>query len=244
MTREDIIRQIVERDLNDQPLASELVQRDAAILYSAACEYFGTWDTALQYAGISVRRVITHQELSPDRVLRRIRKMCVDGYDMSAQRNIRRDRRFYEAARHHFGSWRRALKAAGVDLKHVRLPKGPRKLDKDQIIRDLLERHKAGLSMKCTEVCLENRALATAAMNAFHSWGRALAAAGLGPPQPEGGKKWNKEKIIAAIKARHQIGKPCNYMAARKDESALVSAARRYFGNWRTALSAAGITQG
>ena len=149
----------------------------------------------------------------------------------------------YEAARHHFGSWRRALKAAGVDLKHVRLPKGPRKLDKDQIIRDLLERHEAGLSMKCTEVCLENRALATAAMNAFHSWGRALAAAGLGPAQPEGGKKWNKEKIISAIKARHQAGKPCNYMAARKDESALVSAARRYFGNWRNALVVAGMTQ-
>lgn len=78
-------------------------------------------------------------------------------------------------------------------------------------------------------------------MNAFHSWGRALAAAGLGPAQPEGGKKWSRVKIVAAIKARHDAGKPCNYMDARKDESALVSAARRYFGNWRTALKAAGL---
>ena len=242
MTREDVIRQLVERDVKCQSLTNEVIQREAAELYAAACEYFGTWDTALQYAGISVRRIITHEELSPDRIIRRIRKMCVDGYDMSAQRNIRRDRRFYEAARQHFGSWRRALKAAGVDLKHVRLPRKPRKLDKEKIIQELRERHEAGLSMTCTKVCLENRALATAAMNAFHSWGRALAAAGLGPAQPEGGKKWNRGNIIAAIKARNEAGKPCNYMAARKDESALVSAARRYFGNWRTALVAAGIT--
>ena len=54
------------------------------------------------------------------------------------------------------------------------------KLDRQEIIQTLRKRHEAGLTLKCTEVCLENRDLATAAINAFSSWGRALAAAGLG----------------------------------------------------------------
>lgn len=239
--REEIIRQIVERDLNDKPLTEEIVERDDPSLHASACEHFGTWETALQYAGISIRRATIESGLTPDRIIRRLRKMCVDGYDMSASRNIRRDRRLYEAARHHFGSWRKSLIAAGIDVQHVRKPRKPRKLDRQEIIQTLRDRHEAGLTLKCTEVCLENRDLATAAINAFNSWGRALAAAGLGPPLPDEGKIWNREKIIADIQERHRSGKPCNYQSARVDDQALVSAARRYFGNWRTALTAAGI---
>ena len=57
MTREDVIRRIVELDLQDQGLSAEFVQRNARQLHAAACEHFGTWDTALQYAGVGVRRV-------------------------------------------------------------------------------------------------------------------------------------------------------------------------------------------
>ena len=181
MSREDVIRRIVERDLHNHGLSAEVVLQQDQDLYAAACLHFGTWDTALQYAGISVRRVMADEEYKPDRVLQRIRTLCCDGYDMSAQHNIRRDRRLYEAARQHFGSWRKALVAAGVNLEHVCLPRKPRKLDKQKIIQQLRERHEAGQSLRRNQVCLENRALATAAINAFHSWRRALAAAGLVP---------------------------------------------------------------
>ena len=243
MSREDVIRHIVERDLHNQGLSAEVVLQEAQDLHAAACLHFGTWDTALHYAGISIRRVMSEEEFKADRVLKRIRTMCCDGYDMSAQHNIRRDRRFYEAARQHFGTWRNALRAAGVNLEHVRLPKKPRTLDKEKIIRQLRQRHEAGLSMKRNDVCLENRALATAAINAFHSWRRALAAAGLASSEhlTAGGKRWSKQRVIEAIHARIREGKQINYSATRRDDSALVSAARRYFGNWSKALLAAGV---
>ena len=243
MSREDVIRHIVERDLHNQGLSAEVVLKEAPDLHAAACLHFGTWDTALQYAGISIRRVMSEEEFSPERVLKRIRSMCCDGCDMSAQHNIRRDRRFYEAARHHFGTWRNALREAGINLEHVRLPKKPRTLDKDKIIRQLHKRHEAGLSMKRNDVCLDNRALATAAINAFHSWRRALVAAGLAPKEllAARGNRWSKERIIELIHARQREGKPINYSAIRREDSALISAARRYFGNWSKALLAAGV---
>ena len=233
----------VTRDLHSQGLSTKVVLTEAPNLHTAACQHFGTWDTALQYAGISIRRVIAEEEFSVDRVLKRIRTMCCDGCDMSAQHNIRRDRRFYEAARHHFGTWRNAVREAGINLEHVRLPKKPRTLDKDKIIWQLRKRHEVGLSMKRNDVCLDNRVLATAAINAFHSWRRALVAAGLAPEELLAcrGNRWSKERIIEVIHARQREGKPINYSAIRREDSALISAARRYFGNWSKTLLAAGV---
>src|SRR5512137_1348742 len=112
MTREDVIRRIVQRDLQNQRLSSEVVLREAEQLHAAACEHFGTWDTALRYAGVSVRRVVTEEEFSRTQVLRKIRSLCLYGYDLSAKRTVRRDRRLYEDARHHFGTWWLALREA------------------------------------------------------------------------------------------------------------------------------------
>ena len=137
--------------------------------------------------------------------------MCIDGYDMTAQRSMRRDPRFHEAACDRFGSWRLALKEAGVNLAQIRRPRRkPRKLDKDEIIQQIRQRHEAGLPMTRTEVCLDNQAPATAVVGAFGNWGRVLAAAGLGPSAPEAGLKWTKEKVLAAIRERMRSGKPCD----------------------------------
>ncbi len=68
--------------------------------------------------------------------------------------------------------------------------------------------------MKRNDVCLENRALATAAINAFHSWRRALAAAGLASEEnlAAGCKRWDKQRIIEeALKTRQQDGKKVTY---------------------------------
>ena len=123
------------------------------------------------------------------------------------------------------------------------MPPRHRPLDKEKIILQLRQRHEAGLSMRRNQVCLENCGLARAAIHAFFSWRRAMAAAGLAPEGhlAAGGTKWSKRRIIVAIHARKQAGKDIHYTATRRDDYALVSAARRYFGNWSKALAAAGV---
>ena len=153
MSREDVIRRIVERDLHNRGLSAEVVLQQDQDLYAAACLHFGTWDTALQYAGVSVRRVVSENESRAERVLTRLRRMCCEGYDLSAQHNIRRDRRLYEAARQHFGTWRNALRAAGINLEHA-FVRRPRKHDKQQLLETIKQRHESGATLMWTEVCL------------------------------------------------------------------------------------------
>jgi hypothetical protein len=98
-----------------------------------------------------------------------------------AGHNRRRDPQLYDAARRHFGGWKRALRAAGIDLKKAGLRTQRRRLDKQAIIAALQERHREGRSLRCCDVWREDRGLATAAKHAFFSWWRALVAAGVAP---------------------------------------------------------------
>jgi len=243
MLRRDVIRAIVERDRERTGLTEEVVLKEARVLYAAACKHFGTWETALRYAGVDFRYLKPRCDYSRDRVLGAIRKLCISGYSLSARHNMRRDRQLYRAALRHFGSWRQALEAAGIDLRHAHINAKPRQHDKKQIIETLQQRHRDGLTLCWSEVCLKNRAVATAAKNTFGSWSKALAAAGIAP-EPHRvafGDRWDKEHIVARIQERQRQGMAVSYVAVNKDHPALVSAARRLFGNWSRALQAAGI---
>jgi hypothetical protein len=256
MSREDVIRQIVERDVQGHGLAEELILREDGHLHAAACEHFGTWNTALRYAGIDgrrvrrrkvtqkgrSRRVLIHSRSGAGDVVREIRRLCLMGYDLSASRNIQRDRPLYEAARRNFGSWRQALVAVGINLERARLPKRPRKFNKDYLLDVLRRRSQAEQTLIWHMVCLENRELATAVKTAFGSWKRAMTAAGLSDKyrNHSSSQKWDKQRILDAIRRRQQEGKSLQCSRVREEQAGLVSAARRYFPTWADAVTAAG----
>jgi hypothetical protein len=77
---------------------------------------FGSWDTALEYSGVQARDVGRTRELTPDRTAQQLRRLCTTGYDLAAMINRSRDRPLYEAGLRHYGSWRAALTAAGINL--------------------------------------------------------------------------------------------------------------------------------
>jgi hypothetical protein len=88
--------------------------------------------------------------------------------------NRSRDRAHYEAAVRHFGSWREALTAAGINLANVTRHR-PKNLDHDAMLLWIRNRKEAGQSF--TFICLENRDYALAIKREFGSWARALEAA-------------------------------------------------------------------
>ena len=60
------------------------------------------------------------RDLSPERIKFRLRRLCATGYDLGAMVNRSRDRALYDAAIRHFGTWREALTAAGINLANVK----------------------------------------------------------------------------------------------------------------------------
>mgnify|MGYP003337248475 CR=1 FL=1 len=243
MTREDVIRQIVERESRQQPLDEEAVTREAPQLLATALEDFGTWETALRYAGVGRQRRRRHELYSPQTVILRLRKWCCMGYDLSSQRNMIRDRQLYLAAKRHFGTWRKALQAAGIDLQHLRGFSKSMPHRRRCILRAIQARQEQGRSLAWRYVCLENRALALAAKSVFSGWRRALVAAESSHTEQLDPQyvRWTKAKIIAAIQRRHREGKSLRYYATHQEDGALVSAARRHFGGWQEAIKAAGF---
>ena len=189
-TVQDVIREIVKRDRQKDGLTEAIVLHDAKQLHEAACEHFGTWEIALRYAGVDTRCLRGRLRYSRSRVTQAVRKLCITGYCLSAKRNMRRDSGLFRAAIHHFGTWRQALEAAGIDVRHARLGLKPRQLDRKRIMESLRRRHQAGFSLTWSEVCLEDRALATAAENAFVIWQKTLVAAGfVSEERGEGGER-------------------------------------------------------
>jgi DNA-binding Xre family transcriptional regulator len=53
-------------------------------------------------------------------------------------------------------------------------------------------------------------------------------------------KRWNPELVIEAIKRRAMSGQSLGYSATVADDESLTGAARRYFGSWDAAVTAAG----
>ena len=102
--------------------------------------------------------------------------MCTTGYDLAASPNRTRNRALYDAAITHFGSWREALTAAGINLANVSRRR-PKHLDRETMVLWLRDRQAAGQTLVYTEVCLENRDHAMAIRRTFGSWKAALEVA-------------------------------------------------------------------
>jgi hypothetical protein len=178
MIRDTIIRKIVELDLAGNSLLEDNVRSVDELLHVAAVNEFGSWETALDYAGVSARDVGRSRDLTPERIKFRLRRLCANGYDLGAMVNRSRDRALYDAVIRHFGSWREALTTAGINLANVTRHR-PKNLDRDAMLLWIRNRKEAGQSITFSEVCLENRDYALAIKREFRSWAKAIEAANL-----------------------------------------------------------------
>jgi hypothetical protein len=127
--------------------------------------------------------------------------------------------------RRHFGSWRRAVEAAGFECSRRRWSQGV-------ILFEIKRRIANGSSLHSNDP--NNINLAAAAARHFGSWQVALKAAGYGRLR----RQWSQELVLAEIKQRLETG-----ASLRSDEPAntkLAGAATRHFGSWNAARQAAG----
>lgn len=241
MSRQEVIRRIVERDQQRFGLNEVTVTQDDPDLHAAACDAFGTWQTALHYAGVTWQRVRVQAELSPAAVKRELRRLCREEYNLASRHNRVRNRLLYEAARRHFGTWRNALRSAGVDPRYAAAH--PR-LTREQVLAALQQRRKRGLSLRRNEVYLQNRGLVRATKGVFGTWSNALAALNsqTGLTMPNTAADEEIQRVIAVLQQRQREGKSLARDAVNRDHRGLVTAVRRCFGSWRTALAAAGVT--
>ena len=256
-TRENIIRHLLEREAQGLPLT--VGGKGVSLsMYASARRIFGSWRNAIKAAGITPQRVLTWERWSPARILVMIRLLARRDRPLTTQQTERRYHNLVTAARRHFGSWTKAVLAAGVE---------PTKLQRvvswtpERVIEAILTRALRNETLVARLV--ESRSLVEAGQRFFGGWPAAVTAAGLDPAltvlppgrnRPSGARKapapraksfrmrrkpWNKEGVIAAILARLQKQKPINATALAREDYSLYRAMRRYLKNWHEAMRAA-----
>jgi hypothetical protein len=183
MSRDAIIREVVDRDIAGEDLSESAIRQREPAFYAVACDEFGCWETVLEYAGIDPKIAVAVRSVySRERMIRRLRRLCATGYDLNARANRARDPALYRAVMHYHGSWRAGLTAAGINVAHIARRRG-KQLDEETMTLWLQQRHAAGKSLVWTKACLDNRDIALAIRQHFGNWVRALEAAGLAEPR-------------------------------------------------------------
>ena len=178
-SKESIALEILSMYESGENLNYSSVATSNLALLRAATRYFGTWEAAVNFAGLNYDKIRRYKSWTRDRIIDRIKELHGQNVDLS-WRNVclNVDPQLAAAAtkKSHFGSWREALEASGLDYDSIRRY---REWDDNRILEMVREYARAGKPLNAKNVELEDITLITAARRRFDSWHQALTAAGL-----------------------------------------------------------------
>lgn len=150
----------------------------------------------------------------------------------------------YQRALKRFGSWGKAVEAAGFDYQAMRARREFRSWSKASIVAELKRRRKHNLPLSGKAVSLQDRGLYHAARRYFgpKGWDKALRKIGLSSMAIFAGRVWTGKKIIQEIHLLFQARSPLYaYYLTKNGYTSLVSGAAKWFGSWRKAIECAGF---
>ncbi|GAB4462527.1 MAG: hypothetical protein OHK0029_29580 [Armatimonadaceae bacterium] len=177
--QDTIAAEILRRYEAGQDLSYSGMTRENLPLLRAATRYLGSWQAAVEYAGLNYEDVRRYRSWTNERIVERIRELYAKGEDLSWRHiSLKLDPSLAAAAtkKNHFGSWRAALEAAGLNYDEIRRY---RDWSNEEVIRSVRDLYAQGKSLNAKKMEREYITLITAARRRFPSWDRTLQAAGL-----------------------------------------------------------------
>jgi hypothetical protein len=151
----------------------------------------------------------------------------------------RLDLGLYYAGRAYFGSWPKAITAAGLDYGEIRRSGF---WNRNRVIERILARKRAGLPLHVSAVENSEGGLAGAASAYLGSWRTAIKAAGFDYATIKRQKEWSKPTIVSEVKRVKREGMDISTTTeVRAKYRILHAAAIRLFGSWHAALKSAGL---
>lgn len=115
-----IIERIREHAAAGRDLSAHRMSAVDSPLVASAPRYCGSWEDALRMAGFDPDGIRLYQKWTPERVTARIQQLHRERADLSDLSAQAYDAGLYGAAQTHYGGWRQAIEASGVDYSRVR----------------------------------------------------------------------------------------------------------------------------
>lgn len=224
-----------------EPLYANHVRLNFQELLAASIRYFGSWQKAVEMAGIPYEQVRKYRKWSNETIIQEIRDLHARGVDLSfrAMALSHHNAMVYAAIRpKYFGSWKAALEAAGLESEEIYRYRSWEETDILEEIRRL-KSEGADLSSKSMDEN-SNRLIATARRR-FGNWGRALERAGINYDEIRRRKRWTRETLVEGILELKRQGIPLITPEVKRANPSLFAAAckKHFFGTWKKALKAA-----
>jgi hypothetical protein len=227
-------------------LSYNALARTMQSLLSASAYHCGSYRKAIEQAGIDYSTIARRPRWTKTAIIKLIKEARRNGIDLHWSSIIKRRGDLAKAAfaslqPRLFGSWDRALHAAGLDADEINRY---RKWTKDTVLAELKARHRETLPINSGTLQKDEPSLHAAAVRHFHAYDDALRAAKLDPEKVRQRKQWNRAEVIKSLKVLKKSGKRVSDSIIRREEPALYGAAIRLFGSFTTARTAAGIKIG
>jgi hypothetical protein len=86
---------------------------------------FGSWPEAIAAAGLDISEVARYKYWNTELVLKTIKERHKAGVNLSSRNAQKNDQSLFCAARRRYGTWDKALEAAGLDVSTIRIRKPP-----------------------------------------------------------------------------------------------------------------------
>lgn len=257
-SKKEAINAIVRRKRFNLPLNLKSLRhgKNADVhLYYGAVKTFGSWEAAITAAGMDYDLIrMKPKYATPERVLGEIMRrrkigLLLNTAEIYGGKNKKSDPALRRKACEFFGSWKKTLAAAGIRYRDVAPVRHRRYPTKESVIREIQRRQRAGLPIRSCDLqagAQADIALVKSAKRFIGRWSLAVERAGFSycEMSPTAGPYPTPRAAFDEIRRRHQKSLPLNYKGlvwgSFKDRP-LYDKAKKVFGSWKKALSAAGI---
>ena len=174
----EMIQHHIMQHNGKEPLNSYYYATNYPDVYAAAERIFGSWGEAIESCGLDYSLIKKYKSWTRQAVLDEIRRLSKEGEPLFSQNAQKQHKPLYMAAIKRFGNWGKAIQAAGVDYKNVRLR---RSMTKAEIKKEILELFRRGEALSYTNMRENYMYLQAAAMKKLGdgSWARARRECGI-----------------------------------------------------------------
>ncbi len=220
------------------------VRAKQSYLPRAAKDLFGSYPAAARAAGVmpAALRPPPYRIWSRDRVIDALRKMAKRDVNALAPTRMRASNSYLvRAAARRFGSYRRAVEAAGVDYDAIaRTYAEP--MPAAEILARLQTLERQGKDLRYTALNRSEPRLLNAARRRYGSYELAVRAAGIPYPPLPPLRHWTEAMVLGTLRDLHARGEDLRYQPIKRHRLPLYEAAKYYFGSYTNAVRLAGVS--
>ncbi len=142
-------------------------------LYAAAYAYHGSWRAAIEATGRAYESICAFKVLSGVEIITLMRLLDQRNEPLNTWHVKRAYPKLYEAGVYRFKSWKKVVRAAGLNYSKIRRYKS---WSEKLILRDLRHLQKKGIPLRSRRMRKQNNRLYLAARSHFGNWRKTLKA--------------------------------------------------------------------